>query len=60
MYLTDAKLRSLRPRSRPYKVADGGGLFILVKPNGSKLWRYAYRANGKEKTLAIGIYGVVS
>jgi hypothetical protein len=41
--LTQARIDALKPQPRPYKVADGGGLHLLVQPNGSKLWRLAYR-----------------
>jgi integrase len=58
--LTDAKLRALKPSTRPFKCADAEGLFVLVKPNGSKLWRFSYRFQGKQKTLALGSYPQVS
>lgn len=58
--LSDAKLRTLKPRTRPYKVSDAEGLFILVNPNGSRLWRWSYRYDGKQKTLALGKYPDVS
>ena len=58
--LSDAKLRSLKPRARPYKVSDAEGLFILVNPKGSRLWRWSYRYDGKQKTLALGKYPDVS
>ncbi|MDE2012460.1 MAG: integrase arm-type DNA-binding domain-containing protein [Alphaproteobacteria bacterium] len=60
MTLTDAKLRTLKPNRSPYKVSDGEGLFVLVSPNGSKLWRLAYRFQGKQKSLALGAYPAVS
>lgn len=56
MKLTEKKLRSLRPREKPYKVFDGGGLFILVTARGSKLWRYKFRFGGREQLLALGKY----
>ncbi len=56
MKLTDPAARKAKPKSKPYKKADGGGLFLLVQPNGSKYWRLKYRFAGKEKTLALGIY----
>ena len=37
-------------------MADGGGMFLLVQPNGSKYWRLAYRFEGKQKILALGVY----
>jgi integrase len=60
MSLTDAKLRALRGRGSPFKVADGEGLYVLVAPNGSRLWRLAYRYLGKQKTLAMGKYPQMS
>lgn len=56
MPLTDAQLRRLKTEARAYRRADGGGLFIEVSPLGSKLWRLAYRYNGKQKLLALGTY----
>lgn len=56
MPMTDIQIRRLKPQEKPYKVADERGLFILVNPNGSKLWRLKYRFEGKEKTLALGAY----
>ena len=43
MRLTDLAIRNAKPNDKPYKLADGGNLFLLVQPNGSKWWRYAYR-----------------
>jgi integrase len=54
--LTDPKIRQAKPADKPYKLSDGGGLFLLVNPGGSKLWRLKYRFGGKEKLLAIGSY----
>ena len=56
MPLTDATIRNLKPRDKPYKVSDFEGLFILVKQKGSRLWHQKYRIDGKEKLLAIGSY----
>ena len=52
--LTDAAIRNLKPKEKPYKAAVGEGLYLLVSPTGGKLWRMNYRHNGKQKTLAIG------
>lgn len=56
--LTQTRLDSLKARATPYKESDGGGLYVLVNPNGSKLWRLAYRFGDppKQKTLALGVY----
>lgn len=56
MSLSDAKARNAKPRSKPYKIADGEGLFLLVTPTGSKYWRMRYFFGGKEKLLALGVY----
>jgi len=60
MPLTDVRIRNAKSRERPFKLADGGGLHLTITPYGSKLWRLAYRFAGKQKTLAIGVYPVVS
>jgi integrase len=54
--LTDVKIRQAKPAEKPYKLFDGGGLFLLVQPIGSKLWRLKYRFGGKERLLSIGSY----
>jgi len=56
MALTDVKIRSAKPREKPYKLADEKGLFLLIPPNNSKYWRFKYRFAGKEKLLSIGFY----
>lgn len=56
MPLTDTAVRNARPGPKPRKVADGGGLYLLVAPSGGKLWRLKYRFGGKEKLLALGVY----
>lgn len=60
MALTDMKVRSAKPEEKAYKLTDGNGLFLLIHPNGSKYWRLRYRSDGKEKTLALGLYPEVS
>jgi len=60
MPLTDMQVRNLKASSKPLKVSDGGGLYVMVTPQGSKLWRMAYRFAGKQKTLAIGTYPTVT
>jgi len=54
--LTDIAIRNAKPGAKPTKLADGGGMFLLVTPAGGKLWRLKYRIDGREKTLAIGSY----
>jgi integrase len=56
MALTDLAIRNAEPRDKPYKKGDGGGLYLLVNPDGSKWWRYKYRVGGKEKLLSLGTY----
>ena len=60
MTLSDVKIRNLKPKPKTYKVADFDGLFIAVTPTGSKLWRFKYRLDGKEKLLSIGMYPAIS
>jgi len=58
--LTELGVRKAKPSSKPKKLSDGGGLFLLLHPNGSKYWRMKYRFMGKEKLLAIGVWPEVS
>ncbi len=60
MPLTDVKIRQAKPGEKPIKLADGNGLYLEVRPNGSKLWRYRYKIAGKENTFAVGDYPTVS
>jgi integrase len=57
--LTDTALRNAKAGDKPYKLADGGGLFAQVMPNGSIYWRFKYTFAGKEKLLALGQYPAV-
>ena len=50
------EIRKAKPKDKPYKLFDGGGLFLLVRPNGSKLWQQRYNFLGKEKSLSHGQY----
>ena len=54
--LTDAKVRNAKPSTKPRKLSDGGGLFLLVKPTGVKAWRWKYRLGGKEGLFAVGSF----
>jgi integrase len=56
MALTDMEVKKAKAADKPVKLTDGGGLFLLVQPNGAKYWRLAYRFVGKQKTLALGVY----
>jgi hypothetical protein len=60
MRLTDVKVKNTKPIEKPFKLFDGGGLFLLVTPTGSKWWRLKYRFSGKEKQIALGVYPDVS
>ena len=60
MPLTDLKIGKAKIDAKAYKLADGGGLFLLVKPNGSRLWQQKYRYLGKERLLSHGKYPDVS
>jgi len=56
MALSEFRISKAKPKDKPYKLADGGGLFMLVNRNGSKLWRQKYRHMGKERLLSHGQY----
>lgn len=56
MALSDVKVRSAKPEAKAYKLADGGGMVLLVHPNCSKYWQLCYRFGGKEKMQALGKY----
>ena len=60
MPLSDAACRAAKPAEKPYKVSDAGGLHLLVEKNRSRLWRQAYRFDGKQKLMALGAYPTVS
>jgi integrase len=57
--LTDTKCKAAKAKDKAYKLADGGGLYLEIMPNGSKCWRMKYRYLGKEKRLAFGVYPVI-
>lgn len=60
MALSDLAIRTARPAEKQYKLGDSGGLFLLVRTNGSRLWKLKYRFDGKEQALAFGPYPLVS
>jgi integrase len=60
MPLTNTAVRNAKPESKPRKLFDERGLFLLMNPNGGKLWRFKYRFDGKEKQISLGIYPDVS
>jgi integrase len=58
--LTVTEIRLAKPQEKPRKLSDGGGLYLLVNPNGSLWWRFKYRFEGREKLLSLGVYPHVS
>ena len=54
--LTDTQIRNCKTDDKPVKLTDSGGLYLEVRPRGSKLWRYRYRIAGKENVFALGVY----
>jgi integrase len=58
--LTAATIKAARPTEKPYKLADGDGLALLVKPNGARLWRFRYFWHGAERMISLGAYPAVS
>ncbi len=60
MQLSEFAVRKAKPREKPYRMSDGGGLHLLVQPTGSKLWQLRYRYAGKENVLSFGPYPLVT
>lgn len=60
MSLTSAKIRTLKPSDKPFKVSDSHGLYLRVKPGGSRHWYLKYRISGKESRIALGTYPALS
>ncbi len=58
--LNDAKIRAAKPRDKAYKLTDSHRLYLLVKPGGSKLWKWSYSYDGKQRTLHFGVHPKVS
>lgn len=56
MKLTDTQIKRMKPNTKPYKVSDGGGLFLWVTPSGGKVWRWTYRHEGRGKLMTFGKY----
>lgn len=56
MKLTDLDCRNAKPRDKKYKLADGNGLYLEVRPNGGRYFRWRYRYADKDKDLTIGTY----
>ena len=60
MTLNDRQIKNAKPQEKPYKLADGGGLYLYVTPKGTKSFRLKFRFDGKEQVLTIGKYPHVS
>ncbi|WP_328517523.1 Arm DNA-binding domain-containing protein [Devosia rhodophyticola] len=69
MALTDTAIKNVKPKAKPYKLADEKGLHLLVRPSGGLMWRMKYRADGAddqgrpkrvEKLLSLGSYPAVT
>jgi integrase len=58
--LKDLQVKNAEPGEKEYRLSDGGGLYLVVKPSGGKLWRWSYEFNGKEKLLSYGAYPAVT
>ena len=58
--LSEIKIRTAKPKDKPYKISDVDGLYLLVTENGGKWWRFKYRFDGKEKLLSLGTYPEIS
>lgn len=60
MALTDTAIKAAKPKDKPFKLGDSGGLYLEISPAGGKLWRLKYRIEGREKRLALGAYPEIS
>lgn len=58
--LTDIKINNTKPKEKPYKLAAGRGLHLLIKTDGSKHWQFRFRFDAKENTISVGGYPEVS
>jgi integrase len=56
MKLTDVQIKRIKPNAKPYKISDGGGLFLWVTPSGGRIWRWTYRHEGRAKLMTLGKY----
>ena len=59
MKLSKLKIDKAKSKDKRYRLSDGLGLYLLVSPNGSKLWQLRYRFNGKENVASIGPYNLI-
>jgi integrase len=53
---SDATIKAAKPQAAPYRLPDGSGLYLLVRPDGKKWWRLDYTHAGKRKTISLGVY----
>jgi hypothetical protein len=60
MLLTAFAIQNAKPKAKPYKLADGGGLHLCIEPHGSKLWRFRYHFDSKEKMISFGAFPIIS
>ena len=60
MKLTDTKIKALKGKDRLYRINDGGGLYIAIKPNNSRAWEFRYTLNNKSNWLGFGLYPSVT
>lgn len=58
--LTELTIRQAKPKSKQYKLFDGGGMFLLLHPNGSKYWRMKFNFEDKSKLASFGIWPEIS
>lgn len=60
MSLTDTAIRKAKPQDKPYRLSDGGSLFLWITPSGGKLWRWSYSFEGREKLMTFGRYPITT
>jgi integrase len=60
MKLTDTRICNAKPTTKAYKLSDGGGMYLLITPDGARYWRLDYRFAGRRRTLALGVYPIVT
>ena len=58
--LSETKIKKLKPKNKIYRVSDGNNLYIEIKPNGAKFWRFRYKLNGKYSMVSLGEYPFIS
>ena len=58
--LTESAVKKVEPKTKQFKLSDGGGLYLLVHSNGSKYWRFDFRFDGKQKSSSLGVWPEVS